>query len=69
MDRVGQTPGRKGARAGRSAMFYVGLASGFEDMCLHMEWKAKAVEKVSGGHSTWLAGHVAWPVGHHLVPN
>jgi hypothetical protein len=25
------------------------LARGFEDTCLHKEWKGKAVEKVSGG--------------------
>jgi hypothetical protein len=31
--------------------------------------KAKAVEKVGGGHSTQLAGHVALPAGHHLAPN
>jgi hypothetical protein len=30
-------------------MFYVSLVRGFEDMCLHEEKKAKAVEKVSGG--------------------
>jgi hypothetical protein len=27
------------------------------------------VERVGGGRSTQLAGHVAWPAGHHLVPN
>jgi hypothetical protein len=27
------------------------------------------VEKVSGGCSTQLAGHVAWLAGHHLAPN
>jgi hypothetical protein len=62
MDRVGQTPGRKGPRAGRLARFYVGLAHGFEDMCLHEEWKVMAVEKVGGGRSTQ-------PAGDHLVPN
>jgi hypothetical protein len=44
MDRVGQTLGRKGPRVGRlaklfgrSAMFYVGLACGLKDTCLHEE--------------------------------
>jgi hypothetical protein len=44
MDRVGQIPGRKGTKAGRPAkllarpaMFYVGLARGFKDTCLHKE--------------------------------
>jgi hypothetical protein len=44
MDLVGQTPGRKGLRAGWSAkllgwlaMFYVGLACGFQDTCLQEE--------------------------------
>jgi hypothetical protein len=44
MDRVGQTPGRKGPKAGRLAkllgrldLFYVSLAHGFEDTCLHEE--------------------------------
>jgi hypothetical protein len=40
-------------------MYYVGLAHGFEDTCLHEEYKVKAVEKVSGGRSTRLAGHLA----------
>jgi hypothetical protein len=26
-----------------------------------------AVEKVSGDGTHWLAGHIAWPPGHHLV--
>jgi hypothetical protein len=50
-------------------MFLVGLARGFEDTCLHEELKAKAVEKVGGGLSTRPFGHMAWPAGHHLVPN
>jgi hypothetical protein len=44
MDWVGQNLGRKDPRAsqlaeflGRPAKFYVGLAHGFEDMCLHKE--------------------------------
>jgi hypothetical protein len=50
-------------------MFYVGLAHGFEDTCLHEEWKAKMVKKVGGGHSTQSAGHMAWLAGHHFAPN
>jgi hypothetical protein len=38
-------------------------------MRLHEEGKAESVEKVSGGHSTWLADHVAWSLGLHLAPN
>jgi hypothetical protein len=44
MDRVGQPPGRTGPKAdrlakllSRSAMFYIGLARGFEDTSLHEE--------------------------------
>jgi hypothetical protein len=37
------------------------------DTCLHEKGKAKAVEKVSGGLSTWSASHVAWLADHHLV--
>jgi hypothetical protein len=53
--------------AGRSARFYVGLDRGFVHTCLHKKAKAKAVEKVGGGRTTWLAGHVARPTDHHLV--
>jgi hypothetical protein len=35
--------------------------------CLHEKGKAKALEKVSGGRTTYPAGHVARPAGHHLV--
>jgi hypothetical protein len=28
-----------------------------------------SVEKVSGGCSTRLADHMAWPAGQHLAPN
>jgi hypothetical protein len=42
-------------------MFYVNLAHGFEDMCLHEEWKAKAVEKVGGGRSTQPHGLAGQP--------
>jgi hypothetical protein len=38
------------------------LAHGFVDTCLHEKGKGKAVEKVSGGLSTPLAGHVAWRI-------
>jgi hypothetical protein len=40
---------------------------GFMHMCLHEKGKAKEVEKVDGGQTTWLVGHVARPTGHHLV--
>jgi hypothetical protein len=49
---VGQTPDQKGPRAVWPTMFYVSLARRFDDMCLHEEYKAKAVEKVGGGSST-----------------
>jgi hypothetical protein len=48
------------------ASFYVGLARGFADPCLHEKGNVKAMEKVGGGLSTRLAGHVAWPAGRHL---
>jgi hypothetical protein len=35
--------------------------------CLQEKGKAKAVEKVHGSRTTWPAGHVARPVGHHLM--
>jgi hypothetical protein len=35
--------------------------------CLHQKGKAKAVEKVGRGLSTWSTGHVAWPADRHLV--
>jgi hypothetical protein len=34
---MGQNPGRKGPRARLLAMFYAGLARGFEDTYLHEE--------------------------------
>jgi hypothetical protein len=49
-------------------MFFVDLARGFKDKCLH-EKKAKVVEKVGGCHSTQPTDHVAWPTGHNLAPN
>jgi hypothetical protein len=45
---------------GWPARFYVSLACGFMDMCLHEKGKAKATGKVGGGLSTWPAGrHMA----------
>jgi hypothetical protein len=35
--------------------------------CLHEKGKAKKVEKVGGGQTTWSAGRVARPIGHHFV--
>jgi hypothetical protein len=66
---MGLRSGRLTKFLGWPAMFYVGLARGFKDTCLHEEYKAKAVEKVGGGRSTWSASHVAWPAGHHLAPD
>jgi hypothetical protein len=37
-------------------------------MHLYEEDKPESVEKVSGGLSSWSAGHVAWPPGLHLAP-
>jgi hypothetical protein len=72
----GPNPRPKGSKGrptpklfGRPAMFYVGLAHGFEDTCLHEEEKNKEAEKVGGGHSTRLADRVVWPASHLLVPN
>jgi hypothetical protein len=56
-----------GPRGGRTVKFYVGLACIFVHTCLHKKGKAKVVEKVGGGRTTWPAGHVARPVGHHLA--
>jgi hypothetical protein len=35
--------------------------------CLHKKEKAKAVEKVGGGRTTWLIDHMARPASHHLA--
>jgi hypothetical protein len=35
--------------------------------CLPEKGKAKAVEKLKGGQTTWLTDYMARPVGHHLV--
>jgi hypothetical protein len=59
--------GQRAKSPGRSAWFHVGLAHAFVHTCPREKEKAKAVEKVSGGQTTWLAGHVARPVGHHMV--
>jgi hypothetical protein len=56
-----------GPRGRRPARFYVSLACGFVHTCLHDKGKTKAVDKVGGGRTTWLAGHVARPTGHHLA--
>jgi hypothetical protein len=37
------------------------------DTCLHEKGKAKAVKKVGGGRTHWLASHMAWLPNHHLV--
>jgi hypothetical protein len=52
---------------GRPAKFYVGLAHGFMHTCLHEKGKTKAVEKVSGGRTTWLAGHHLVSYRHNQV--
>jgi hypothetical protein len=36
-------------------------------MCLHEKGKAKAVDKVCGGRTTWPASHMARQVRHHLA--
>jgi hypothetical protein len=36
---------------------------------LHEEEMPESVEKVGGGRSTWPTAQVAWPTGHHLLPN
>jgi hypothetical protein len=53
--------------AGRPTRFCVGLVRGFVDTCLHKKGKAKVVEKVGGGQTTWPIGHVARPACHHLA--
>jgi hypothetical protein len=54
---------------GRPARFYVGLACGFVHMCLHKKGKVKAVEKVGGGQTTWLATHHLVGYWHNQVGN
>jgi hypothetical protein len=61
------TSGTRWWRASRSARFYVSLAHGFTHKCLHEKGEARALGKVGGGRTTWSAGHMARPVGHHLV--
>jgi hypothetical protein len=69
-----QRPLTSGPRGGRPTKspgwpirFYVSLVRGFVHTCLHEKGKAKVVEKVGGGQTTWPAGHVARPADHHLV--
>jgi hypothetical protein len=64
---MGPGGGQPAKSPSRSARFYVSLARGFMDTCLHEKGKAKAVENVSGGRTTWPAGHVARPASHHLT--
>jgi hypothetical protein len=53
-------PLTSGPGGGQLARFYVGLAHGFLHTCLREKGKAKTVEKVGGGRTTW-------PAGQHLV--
>jgi hypothetical protein len=53
--------------SGRPVRFYVSLARSFVHTCLHEKGKAKAVEKVGIGQTTWLADYMARPANHHLV--
>jgi hypothetical protein len=64
---VGPRGGRLAKSPGRPARFYGGLAHGIVQMCLHEKGKAKTVEKVGGGQTTWPASHVARLAGHHLA--
>jgi hypothetical protein len=43
------------------------LARGFIHTCLHERGKAKVVEKVGGGQTTWRVSHVARLASQHLV--
>jgi hypothetical protein len=54
---VGPGGGWPAKSPSRPARFDVGLAHDFVHACLHEKGKAKALEKVSGGRTTWLAGH------------
>jgi hypothetical protein len=54
---VGLGGGQPAKSPGRLARFYVGLTRDFMHMCLHEKGKAKVAEKVSGGQTTWSAGH------------
>jgi hypothetical protein len=69
VDQVSQTPGRVGLGASRPAKVWGGSAHALVATRLHEEEKPESVEKVGGGRSNHLAGHVAWPSGHHLAPN
>jgi hypothetical protein len=56
-----------GLGGGRPARFYIGLAHGFVHTCLHEKGKAKAVEKVGGGRTTWPTHHMAELAGHDFM--
>jgi hypothetical protein len=56
-----------GPRGGRPARFYVGLARGFVHTSLHEKGKAKAVEKVGGGQTTWPGGNMVVLASHHMA--
>jgi hypothetical protein len=64
---MGSGGGRPAKSHGRPTNFCVGLARGFLDTCLHKKGKTMTVEKVGGGQTHWPPGHVARPVGRHLV--
>jgi hypothetical protein len=64
---VGPGAGWQAKSPGWPARFYVGLPRGFVHTCLHEKGKAKMVEKVGGGLTTWSDSHVARPIGHHLA--
>jgi hypothetical protein len=54
----GTKGGQPAKSLGRPTRFYVGLARNFVHMCLHEKGKAKAVDKVGGGRTTWPAGQL-----------
>jgi hypothetical protein len=56
-----------GPGGGRPARSYVRFARGFMRTCLQENGKAKAVEKVGGGRTTWSTTHMARPAGHHFL--
>jgi hypothetical protein len=52
---MGPGGGRSAKSPGRPARFCVSLVRDFMDTCLHKKGKAKALEKVGGGQTTWPA--------------
>jgi hypothetical protein len=62
-----QRPLTSGLGGGRPVSFCVSSDQNFLDMCLHEKGKAMVVEKVGGGRTQWLAGHMARPADLHLV--